>query len=227
MAAADAAQKVRDGRVDVALLRFLADTSGLAVIPLYEEVTVAVVAVGHLLTAADEITAADLEGEPVLLPLDDVVGWAARPGILIEHRPETTEAAIELVAAGLVYWSFLKSLARLFRRRDVTYRPIARRARKSPLRWPSPTARNRHWWRTSLASCGAASPVHRADEANRRPSAPRGKGIRQARPPAPRGEDRSQDGQTLTRSWWESGIAAAFLPRVSMEKSNAASPGHR
>ena len=72
VAAADAAQKVRDGRVDVALLRLPADTSGLAVIPLYEEVTVAVVAVGHLLTAADEITAADLEGEPVLLPLDDV-----------------------------------------------------------------------------------------------------------------------------------------------------------
>lgn len=125
VAAADAAQKVRDGRVDVALLRLPADTSGLAVIPLYEEVTVAVVAVGHLLTAADEITAADLAGEPVLLPLDDVVGWAARPGILIEHRPETTEAAIELVAAGLGVLVVPQSLARLFRRRDVTYRPIA------------------------------------------------------------------------------------------------------
>ena len=79
VAAADAADAVRAGAVDVALLRLPADTSGLAVIPLYEETTVVVVPADHLLTAADEVTAADLDGEPMLVPLDDVVDWAARP----------------------------------------------------------------------------------------------------------------------------------------------------
>lgn len=80
VAAADAAAAVRDGTVDVALLRLPADTSGLAVIPLYEETTVAVVPTDHLLTAVDAITAADLDGEPTLLPLDNVVAWADAPG---------------------------------------------------------------------------------------------------------------------------------------------------
>ena len=43
VAAADAAAAVRAGAVDVALLRPSTDTSGLAVIPLYEEMAVAVV----------------------------------------------------------------------------------------------------------------------------------------------------------------------------------------
>src|SRR3954471_5846268 len=75
VAAADAADALRDGTIDVALLRPRFDTSGLAVIPLYEETTVAVVPTDHVVTAADEITAADLHGEPILIPLDDVVAW--------------------------------------------------------------------------------------------------------------------------------------------------------
>ncbi|MBB3754150.1 DNA-binding transcriptional LysR family regulator [Mycolicibacterium sp. BK634] len=125
IAAADAATEVRAGTVDVALLRLPADTSGLAVIPLYEETTVVVVPTDHLLSAADEATVADLDGEPTLLPLDDVVAWADAPGTPIGHRPETTEAAIELVAAGLGALIVPQSLARLYHRKDLTYRPIA------------------------------------------------------------------------------------------------------
>ena len=55
--AADAADAVRTRTVDVALLRLPTDTSGLAVIPLYEETTVVVVPADHLLSAADEVTA--------------------------------------------------------------------------------------------------------------------------------------------------------------------------
>ena len=98
--AAEAAADVRAGAVDVAILRPSADTSGLAVIPLYEETTVVVVPADHLVTASDEITASDLDGEPRLLPHDDVVDWADAPGALVEHRPESTGEAIELVAAG-------------------------------------------------------------------------------------------------------------------------------
>jgi DNA-binding transcriptional LysR family regulator len=122
--AADAAAEVRAGNVDVAVLRLPADTSGLAVIPLYEETTVAVVPTDHLLTAVDEITVADLDGEPVLLPLDDVLGWAGAPGTPVGQRPETTSDAMELVAAGIGALIVPQSLARLYHRKDLTYRAI-------------------------------------------------------------------------------------------------------
>ena len=125
VAAVDAADAVRAGKVDVALLRLPTDTSGLAVIPVYEETTVAVVPIDHVLTAADVVTAADLGEEPVLRPLDDVVGWAAAPGIPVDGRPETTGDAIELVAAGVGVLIVPQSLARLHHRKDLTFRPIA------------------------------------------------------------------------------------------------------
>lgn len=125
LSAAEAAEEVRTGGVDVALLRLPADTSALAVIPLYEETAVAVLPTDHLLSAADVLSSADLDGEPILLPLDDVVAWMDGPGVVIEHRPETTSAAVELVAAGLGALIVPQSLARLYHRRDLTYRPIA------------------------------------------------------------------------------------------------------
>ena len=125
LSAAQAADEVRTGSVDVALLRLPTDTSALVVIPLYEETAVAVLPTDHLLGAADVLTSADLDGEPILLPLDDVVAWADAPGVVIEHRPETTSAAVELVAAGLGALIVPESLARLYHRRDLTYRPIA------------------------------------------------------------------------------------------------------
>ena len=124
LAAADAAAAVRAGTVDATLLRLPADTSGLAVIPLYEETTVAVVPTDHILTAVDAITAADLRGEPTLLPLDDAVAWVDAPGTPVDHRPESTEAAIELVAAGMGALIVPQSLARLYHRKDLAYRPI-------------------------------------------------------------------------------------------------------
>lgn len=124
VAAADAAAEVRDGALDVVVLRLPADTSGLAVIALYEEMTVAVVPTDHLLSAAETLTAADLEGEPTLHPLDDVVDWSDAPGAPVEHRPETTEDAMQLVAAGTGMLIVPQSLARLYHRKDLTFRPI-------------------------------------------------------------------------------------------------------
>ena len=123
VAAADAAAEVRAGTVDLAVLRLPTDTSGLAVIPLYEETTVVVVPTDHLLSADDAVTAADLESGPVLLPLDDVLAWTST-GATVDHRPETTSEAIELVAAGMGSLVVPQSLARLYHRKDLTYRPI-------------------------------------------------------------------------------------------------------
>lgn len=124
VAAADAADALRAETIDVALLRPLVDTSGLAVIPLYEEATVVVVPTDHLLSAVDAVTVADLDGEPILIPLDDVVAWAAGPGVHVDHRPETTRDATELVAAGIGALIVPQSLARLHHRKDLVYRPI-------------------------------------------------------------------------------------------------------
>ncbi|AHC24938.1 MULTISPECIES: LysR family substrate-binding domain-containing protein [Mycobacteriaceae] len=121
--AADAVDAVRTGAVDVALLRPPVDPSGLAVIPLYAETTVVVLPVDHLMTALDEVSAADLADEPVVIPLDDVVGWSA--GVPVEHRPETTKDATELVAAGMGLLVVPQSLARLHHRKDLSYRPIS------------------------------------------------------------------------------------------------------
>ncbi|BBX17594.1 LysR family transcriptional regulator [Mycolicibacterium duvalii] len=122
--AGDAADAARAGTVDIALLRLPADTSGLAVIPLYEETTVVVVPTDHLLSAADAVTATDLDGEPRLIPRDDAVVWADAPGVVVGHRPENTEQATELVAAGVGVLIVPQSLARLHHRRDLTYRQI-------------------------------------------------------------------------------------------------------
>lgn len=124
VSAADAADEVRTGSVDMAVLRLPTDTSGLAVIPLYEETTVAVMPTDHILSAADELTAADLDDEPIVVPLDDVVAWADPRGTPVEHRPVTTSSAIELVAAGIGVLVVPQSLARLHHRKDLTYRPI-------------------------------------------------------------------------------------------------------
>lgn len=122
--AESAADALREGTVDVALLRLPAQTDDLAVIALYEEQVVAVVPQEHHATAADELTTADLDGEPTLLPRDDALHWDDAPGAPIEHRPETTADAVELVAAGLGVLIAPQSLARLHHRKDLTYRPI-------------------------------------------------------------------------------------------------------
>ncbi len=125
VAAADAIDALGAGTIDVALLRPPADTPGVAVIPLYEETTVVVVPADHVFAAVDTVTVADLDGAPTLIPLDDVVAWAPAAGVPVDHRPETTKDATELVAAGIGVLIVPQSLARLHHRRDLVYRPIA------------------------------------------------------------------------------------------------------
>jgi DNA-binding transcriptional LysR family regulator len=120
----EAAALVRDGGAEAALLRLPIDRTGLHAIPLYTETTVVVVPKDHLMTAADEVTAEDLADELMQLPLDDTLGWDALPGRLIDERPATTAAAIEMVAAGTGLLIVPQSLARLHHRKDLTFRPV-------------------------------------------------------------------------------------------------------
>ncbi len=109
--------------VDAGLVRLPVDRDTFNAITLYTEATVAVVPKDHLLTAADELTVADLVDETVLRPLDEVILWPGEPTPDVD-RPATTADAIELVAAGVGVLVVPQSLARLHHRRDLTYRVI-------------------------------------------------------------------------------------------------------
>ncbi len=113
------------GEVDAALVRLPIERSGLDVIALYDEVPVVVVPADSHLTAVDELELADLAGEVVITPLDDVLGLdvpgSATPSF---DPPETTADAIATVASGVGVVIVPMSLARLHARRDVAFRPL-------------------------------------------------------------------------------------------------------
>jgi DNA-binding transcriptional LysR family regulator len=123
--AAEAASMVRDHGADAVLLRLPTDRTGLHAIPVYTETTVVVIPKDHLFAAADEMSAEDLADETVLHPLDDTLDWEQPPGRPAIERPATTADAVELVAAGVGLLVVPQSLARLYHRRDLTYRPIS------------------------------------------------------------------------------------------------------
>ncbi|MFI5909874.1 LysR family transcriptional regulator substrate-binding protein [Dactylosporangium sp. NPDC051541] len=123
VAAADAQQLLgTDG--DAALLRLPVDRDKQHAIPLYTETAVVLAHRDHVLHAADELTLQELTdlGEPLLRPLDDVLSWDSPPSSA--QRPQTTEAAVEWVAAEVGLLVVPQSLARLYHRKDVQYKPV-------------------------------------------------------------------------------------------------------
>ncbi|MFE7856208.1 LysR family substrate-binding domain-containing protein [Streptomyces sp. NPDC057403] len=135
--AAEAPGVLRAAEADAGLVRLPVDRTYFSAIPLYTETTVAVVPKDHVITAAEEITLADLADEVLFHPLDDVFDWDAPPGEAAFERPATTEDAVELVAAGVGLLLVPQSLARLYHRRDLTYRPVTDAPQSSvALSWP-------------------------------------------------------------------------------------------
>ncbi|MEW2494825.1 LysR family substrate-binding domain-containing protein [Streptomyces nodosus] len=135
--AAEAADVLRDGAADVALVRLPVDRTVFSAIPLYTETTVVVAPKDHLVTAAEEVSLEDLADEIVLHPLDDVLGWERPPGEPAFERPATTADAVELVAAGVGLLVVPQSLARLHHRRDLIYRPVVDAPQSGvALAWP-------------------------------------------------------------------------------------------
>jgi DNA-binding transcriptional LysR family regulator len=121
----EAVELIRTGAVDAALVRLPIDRTGLQLIPLYTETTVAVVPKDHVVTATEDATVADLADEIVLWPQDDTLPWPGdRPGRAAAIAPATTAEAIALVAAGVGLLVVPQSLARLHHRRDLTCRPL-------------------------------------------------------------------------------------------------------
>lgn len=126
VAVADQRRALVEASVDAALVRLPIDRSGLHVIALYDEVPVVVCTADSHLTAADELTLADLAGEVVIAPRDDVLGLEVAGAIAPSFEaPATTEDAIATVAAGVGVVVVPMSLARLHHRRDAAWRPLA------------------------------------------------------------------------------------------------------
>lgn len=112
---------IREGRLDMALVRLPIDRDGLHCIPLYEELPVAVMGVEHLLTLTDEVTLADLADEQLVLPHRS--GWSPDAEQLA-WPPMTVADAVEVVASGTGVVIVPMSIARLHHRKDVTYRVV-------------------------------------------------------------------------------------------------------
>ncbi|MFI5930601.1 LysR family transcriptional regulator [Actinoplanes sp. NPDC051494] len=119
----DQAAMLLDGRVDVAYVRLPIDEAGLRVTPLYAEPRVAVLPAGHRLAGKEQITEADLAGEPLVWP-----GTSAQPtrrphpdaGYLVRGVDET----LEHVAAGRGV-SFLARSATVFHSHpEVSFVPV-------------------------------------------------------------------------------------------------------
>ncbi|MFE3825108.1 LysR substrate-binding domain-containing protein [Streptomyces sp. NPDC059092] len=124
VSAAEAPDVLRGRGADAGFVRLPMDRTGLSAIPLYTETTVVVVPKDHVVAAVEEVSAEDLADEVVLHPLDDTLEWERLPGLPAVERPATTEDAVELVAAGVGVLVVPQSLARLYHRRDLTYRPV-------------------------------------------------------------------------------------------------------
>mgnify|MGYP004516776897 CR=1 FL=1 len=116
---------VRDARADLAFVRLplgdAVEPELVHVIPLYEEVTVVLASADHVVAAADEVTAQDLEGE------------------LVHPTDATLLDTIEVVRAGVGVLVLPQSVARLTGGKGLEWRPLRDAApSRIALVWPRP-----------------------------------------------------------------------------------------
>ena len=113
--------QLRDGSLDMALVRLPVDRDGLHVITLYDEVPVVVASVEHFVAAADGVRLDDLVDEQLVRPHPS--GWTPDADQL-DWPPMTERDAVETVAAGTGVVIVPMSVARLYDRKDVVHRPV-------------------------------------------------------------------------------------------------------
>ena len=118
------AELLLDGRIDIGYVRLPIDETGLRVVPLYTEPRVAVLPAGHRLAGKEEVTEADLAGEPLLWHADVSSQPTRRPhrnaGYLVRGVDET----LEHVAAGRGISFLARSATVFYTHPEVTYVPV-------------------------------------------------------------------------------------------------------
>ena len=113
---------LRAGELDMCLVRLPVDREGLHLIPLYDELPVAVVGKEHLVTVVEEVSLADLDDEQLVVPHES--GWTPSAEQL-EWPAMSLRDAVEVVASGTGVVIVPMSVARLHHRKDTAYRPVA------------------------------------------------------------------------------------------------------
>ncbi|WP_254550729.1 LysR family transcriptional regulator [Catellatospora tritici] len=120
----DQATMLLDGRIDIGFVRLPIDETGLRVTPLYTEPRVAVLPAGHRLAGKEQITEADLAGEPLLWHADPSTQPTKRPhpnaGYLVRGVDET----LEHVAAGRGISFLARSATVFYSHPEVRYVPV-------------------------------------------------------------------------------------------------------
>ena len=121
----DQAAMLLDGRVDIGYVRLPIDETGLRVIPVYTEPRVAVLPVGHRLAGKEQVTEADLAGEPLLWDTDTSTQPTRRPhpnaGYLVRGVDET----LEHVAAGRGISFLARSATVFYSHPNISYVPVS------------------------------------------------------------------------------------------------------
>lgn len=113
---------LRDGDLDMCLVRLPVDRDGLHCIPLYDELQVAVVGVEHVASVMDQLTLDDLADEQLVLPYAS--GWTP-PADQLDWPAMSVADAMEVVASGTGVVLVPMSIARLHQRKDTTYRVVS------------------------------------------------------------------------------------------------------
>jgi DNA-binding transcriptional LysR family regulator len=120
----DQAPMLLDGRIDIGYVRLPIDETGLRVAPLYTEPRVAVLPAGHRLAGKEEVTEADLAGEPLVWGADPSTQPTRRPhpnaGYLVRGVDET----LEHVAAGRGISFLARSATVFYSHPDISYVPV-------------------------------------------------------------------------------------------------------
>jgi DNA-binding transcriptional LysR family regulator len=124
----DAEQRsgVADGAVSMAFVRLPVDKDGLHVIPLYVEVSVAVVSVEDDLSLHEELTVADLADRQLVTDPAGLPGWASVATVeRLAFPPMSAGDAVEVVASGTGVAVLPMSVARMHHRKDVVARVLS------------------------------------------------------------------------------------------------------
>ena len=120
---ADQLDGIRDGSLDMALVRLPVDQDGLHCVRLYDEAQVVAASREHMIAATDdEVSLADLVDEQLVRP--HASGWRPEAEQL-DWPPMTEQEAIETVAAGTGVVILPMSVARLHQRKDVVTRVVS------------------------------------------------------------------------------------------------------
>ncbi|MEU4252648.1 LysR substrate-binding domain-containing protein [Amycolatopsis sp. NPDC026612] len=120
----DQAAMLLDGRVDVGYVRLPIDEAGLRVTPLFAEPLMVVLPAGHRLAGKDEVTEADLTGEPLVWHADPSTRPTRRPYPDSGLRVRGVEETLEHVAAGRGISFVARSETVFHSRPDISYVPI-------------------------------------------------------------------------------------------------------